>query len=61
MNIIKEDMQLIIDRLNEEFNQLILQGKVKQAMLLVDGKNHTGYIKRHGECLLCNKIFSRLK
>lgn len=58
-NIIKEDMQLIIDRLNEEFNYLVLQGKIKQAMLLLNGKDHSRYIKNHGECLLCSKIFSK--
>lgn len=58
-NIIKEDMPLIIDRLNEEFNQLILQGKIKQAMLLIDGKDYSKFVKKHGECLLCNKIFNK--
>lgn len=58
-NIIKEDMQLIMDRLNDEFNLLILQGKIKQAMLLLDGKDHSRYIKKHGECLLCSKIFNK--
>lgn len=58
-NIIKEDMNLIIERLNDEFNQLILQGKIIEAMTLIDSKDYSKYIKKHGECLLCNKIFNK--
>ena len=58
-NIINEDMNLILSRLNEEFNILILQGKIVKAIKLLDNKNHIKYAKKHGECLLCDKYFNK--
>lgn len=56
-NILKEDMNIIIDRLNEKFNNLILQGKIIDAMSLINNNDHSEFVKKHGECLLCDKIF----
>ncbi|MBR4694142.1 MAG: radical SAM protein [Bacilli bacterium] len=59
-NMIKEDMDTILERLNEEFNSYILRGEILKAINLVSkDSDNSIFIKEHGECMLCNKIFNK--
>ncbi len=58
-NIIKEDLPTIVSRLDIKFNNLILQGKVLEAINLIDNNpSNKTYVNKYGECMLCNKIFN---
>ena len=61
-NMINEEFDIIIDRLNEEFNKLILQGKILEAISSYnnDYKKNSSFIKKYGECLLCDNTFKRI-
>jgi len=61
-NLIYDDFNKIIKELYEEFNSLILQGKILEAINLNDSStNNKEFVEKYGECMLCNKFFNKNK
>ena len=61
-NIFNDKFSEIEKRLKEEFYSCILQGDILKAINIVSNdKNNKEYIKEHGECMLCNKVFKNKK
>ena len=63
-NMKTDSWEVIQNNLNKEFYQLILSGNILEAINLLEEdekiREENGvFIKEHGECMLCNKIFSR--
>ena len=59
-NMIKEDMNDILKRLQDDFYHNILKGSIKKAMKMKNNpKENEQIIKEHGECMLCSYIFQK--
>lgn len=58
-NMFVDDMNTIIERLKDEFNSLILVGKIEEAYALINNdkkEEYKNYTRCNGQCMLCAKL-----
>lgn len=61
-NMIDDLWYVIVDNLNSEFNQLVLSGKIEQAINSLESieglkNDNVKYSRKFGQCVLCYKKF----
>lgn len=59
-NIYSEDIEAILRKLKEPFNERILTGKIEEAFSLKNGniEEYKNYSKIYGQCMLCNRLYN---
>lgn len=59
-NLINESFETVKNRLTDDFNRLILSGKIEDAIDLKFGESNDdlNFSKQFGQCMLCNKYFN---